>query len=367
MVALFTVFSDQETRFDEAGLGIATSDGTRAHALGQIHCRDISDAATCLRDAEARSLPHRVLWLGASQLYGINQRTDADRTAPYLAFDELRNDGWDLVTFAQPNGNLQEHYVLFEYLHRRLPVHGLILAAVYDDMREQGIRETIAYGIEDDAVAKRLAQTAIGRQLLSDLNQVRETASPAAAVRPVENSGTPQERSEAWISSTLEACCAMETLRREARGQLLLALGNARRYLETLRGLHTRDLSRYRVPVPPGRYQANRAALEEILRAARAAEIPTLIYVAPRPTDFFPYDLEAYQAYKKDMSKLAGAYGAILVNFEGIVPNEFWGEVELTFGFPVRDPFHFQGAGHRLLAQAVIDAVRTHFVSGQAK
>ena len=37
-----------------------------------------------------------------------------------------------IITFSQPNANLQEHYVLFEYLRHRLPVRTLILPLVFD-------------------------------------------------------------------------------------------------------------------------------------------------------------------------------------------------------------------------------------------
>jgi lysophospholipase L1-like esterase len=92
-----------------------------------------------------------------------------------------------------------------------------------------------------------------------------------------------------------------------------------------------------------------------------------LLYIAPRPTDFFPYDAAGYAAYKRDIAALARQTGATLANIEDAVPNRYWGMVDLAFGFPVRDPFHFRAEGHALTAKALVPLIESHLLGGPAR
>jgi lysophospholipase L1-like esterase len=128
--------------------------------------------------------------------------------------------------------------------------------------------------------------------------------------------------------------------------------------VESLRARYTRDLSRYRVPILPQSYAANWRAWDEMLAATKAAGIPTLVYIAPRPTDFYPFDPAGYDAFKRDMERLARRQEAAFANFENVVPNNMWGLVDISFGFYARDPFHFTAEGHALFGRAMVPEIR---------
>ncbi len=367
LLGLHFALAGERTDFASAGLGLRTDGVFLKHGEETFHCRDASDAGDCLEATVRRSLPRRLLWLGASQLYGINRRQPGDKTAPWHVFDALSSRKVDLLTFSQPNGNLQEHYVLFEHLRQHTDIGGLIVAAVYDDMRETGVRPTIAQAMHSAKTGRALAATDFGAALLAGTQSGRPVLESSAQARASSSEGgdgpTWQNRSESWLTAQLESCCAVETLRGEARGRILLAAVDTRRFLATLRNRYTRDWRAFQVPIPATAYARNRAALAAMLATARRADIPSLLYIAPRPTDFFPYDPDGYAAYKADMERLAKSQGAAFVNLEDTVANEHWGLVDLTFGFPVHDPFHFAAAGHALLGRALLPAIEAHLIA----
>ena len=363
---LVFLFSGEDTKFIDAGLGLNTSSAPFDHKAGKFFCTSAIDVNDCINESKKRSPKTRILWLGASQLYGINQRADKDRAAPWSVFDRLNEKSIDVITVAQANGYPEEHRILFEFVESKIKLDGLVLGLVYDDMREMGIRPSIQAGILDinnDAMTPKVNSGARSnvRPALSTTNseKVLKAKIPIRA--------TLQEKSEAWLTTKLENCCGLETLRAEVRGQILLMLTDVRRLLETLRARHTRDLSQYRVSIPAARYKANRKAIQSILERAREKNTKVLLYIAPRPTDFFPYDPNGYTEYKKDMMGLAKEFDATLVNLEDLVPNNMWGLIDLTFGFPVRDPFHFQGKGHLLLADEIISAIEQQYIKGGEK
>ena len=245
-----------------------------SHPDGTHFCMSALDASGCIQASGQRNPAKRFLWLGASQLYGVNDRQEDDRAAPWIVFDAFRKQNIDVLSFAQPNGYPEEHLILFEHINKQIGLDGLIIGLVYDDMRESGIRPQIAAA------------------LAGPRKNSPELSSHAPVNRTAVHNGleTWQQISERWLTAALEECCAQETLRAEARGQIALGLADARRFMESLRARYTRDLSSYRIAIPAANYAKNRRALIDILDTARVHGIPVLMYIAPRPTDFFPYD-----------------------------------------------------------------------------
>lgn len=338
----------------DAGLGTGTVDGITAHRLGRFEFSSTAalDLPALMAD---RGMARRVLWLGASQLYGINQRKPQDRTAGYRVFDALSAEDTDVGVIGLPNATAREHLVLFARLAPAVAPRLLVLGAVYDDMRHPELRPEIASLAQSPPTAAVLGQFKAGRALL-------EQAAGATAAGPVRQAerGTTSwmTRSEDWIVRRLEAAFGLETLRREGRAAALLTLHKARGFLESLRFRWTRDLSRYRVPVPADAYARNLDAWSAMLRIAARRGIRVLIYIAPRPSDFFPYDPDGYAGFKRDLQALADRHGGHVVSIEDAVPPAHWGEVDITFGFPARDPFHFRDEGHRLMAGALLPEIR---------
>jgi hypothetical protein len=143
---------------------------TRAmgYANGErVHCNDLDDIYLCVESYKKNGNDNPViLWFGNSQLHSINSYTQGDETASSLLHMALRKKGYYLITFSQPNANLQEHYLLFSYLLNQFPVKNLILSTVYDDMREDEIRTSINKTLEDAYVLNEVDKTTIGKNLI---------------------------------------------------------------------------------------------------------------------------------------------------------------------------------------------------------
>ena len=166
------------------------------------------------------------------------------------------------------------------------------------------------------------------------------------------------ERSENAIIRLLETSFKAETIRSEGRGLITLQIIRLRQFIEGLRARYTRDISNYRYPIPYNQYRYNLNAWEELLKLAHIKETPVLVYIAPRPTDFFPYDSIKYEEYKKSIFKLTQYYGATYINLENLILSKYFGYVDTNFGFLVRDPFHIQGVGHSLLAGEITKEIK---------
>lgn len=158
-----------ERAFEDAALGTETQTVIGTLSGDRIHCFSMVDGAECLEPALARGLPRQVLWLGNSQLHAVNPLRDGDTLASVQLTRALRALDTELLTFSQPNANLQEHLILFETLAGRLELDLLLLPVVFDDTREAGIRQDIRENMSDQDVVARLSRSEIGRELLSRL------------------------------------------------------------------------------------------------------------------------------------------------------------------------------------------------------
>jgi hypothetical protein len=282
------------------------------------------------------------LWLGNSQLHGINQWRPGDETAPALLAPKERSRGRDVVAFSQPNANTQEHLILFTYLARRLPVEWLVLPIVFDDFRESDIRDDIAKALADPEVASALSETPIGRTLLETRGQ--QMGGDLAALEH-----TVQQRSETALDRWFSGHSNLWASRRQARGRLLTEL-----YLLRNASFGISATSKRRVI--PGRLRLNLSATRAILDAAARDGIRVLVYICPLRNDVEPpYVASEYATFKNTIGALALEEGALFADFEELVPAEIWGATKrarLSDDGAI-DFMHFQGPGHRLLADAV--------------
>ena len=190
-----------KVNFDELALGKDTS-LYKAHVDSvQVHCGGLENAKNCI-DGYNKKFKNInddvVLWLGNSQLHSINQMKLGDETAPPILHRSIIDLQKYLMTFSQPNANLQEHYVLFNYLVSKVPVSTLILPVVFDDMRETGIRKNITDAFKDLYVANELKKTDIGKKLLSNYDNQDIAGNDMAALE-----GTLQENVEFFLNTKL--------------------------------------------------------------------------------------------------------------------------------------------------------------------
>jgi len=310
-----------------------------------VHCSDLRDAHICLDGFRQRGATRAALWLGNSQLHAINQFRAGDENAPSLLYKKLRSHGLDLLTFSQPNANLQEHYVLFTYLQERLPVRLLILPIVFDDMRENGVRSTIGSALKDSSTRNALETTDTGRRLLfKNLGNGGDENEDTAGLAQ-----TMQDHAERTLNGWLGTNVQAWSDRSNMRGTVFISLYKLRNFLFGIKPTTKRRLIR-------AIYDENLQALRSILGRASEKDIRIVLYVVPLRNDVEPpYDLSEYEKFKQDIENLARTNRSTLVNLENLVPAEFWGTKASTTlsEDPELDFMHFQGAGHRLLADAL--------------
>jgi hypothetical protein len=333
---------EHEENLEDLALGPETT-SVYARVDGHpIHCRTLVDADDCLATWREQGRLPVVLWLGNSQLHGVNQMKQGDETAAAILYPRLRQRGLHLVTFSQPNANLQEQLALFAYLEARLPVKVLILPVVFDDLRETGVRGDLLSALEDPATRDVLGQDEAGRRLMARYGKQEDGDLAALA-------DTVQERSEEALTSWFGEHSALWALRPKLRGQLFKRLYRLR---NTVLGITPQSKRR----VIPGRMALNLEALDEILAQAQGSGIRTSLYIVPLRDDVqVPYDLADYAAFKRRVEAIARKRGASFANLESLVPAELWGKKRSTSldGELEIDFMHFQAGGHVLLARQV--------------
>ena len=344
---LNSLFAPGKTNFEaSATLGTEAKPVFSSVEEFPIHCSGGLDIDKCLGGLKSRGAIKSALWLGNSQVHEVNNWKSGEVSAPALLFEGLTKNGLDLLTFSFGNANLQEHYVLFEYLRSRMPLKLLILPVVFDDTREEGMRSDIANLVDDAQTAKSLSNTEIGKRLVTSMQTGANRDIVSTDNNVAGNTDTLQQRSETKLNGWLEENSRLWQLRPEIRGWLLIELYKWRNYVFGITPATTRK-------VIPGRYRDNLSAFEAILERAKSEGIRVVVYVAPlRGGVKIPYDSSEYLAFKAEAATLANRYGAVFENLEQIVPNDFWGtkastsisqEQELDF-------MHFRFSGHEVLA-----------------
>lgn len=333
----------EKTRFDQLALGKETTSHYATLEGQSIHCEVPGTEPPCPTLSESEAA---ILWLGNSQLHGINQFGSGDQNAVGYLGTQLARHGQRLLAYSQPNANLQEHLALLSHLQHQTPVKALLLPLVFDDFREDGLRTDIAALLGDTATREALATSAIGARLLDRYGAVATEDADQAALR-----GTVQARVESALEDGLSAHWPLWALREEFRGEVLTFLYRLRNSLFGIRPDSKRQII-------ASAYAANMAALAAIIQQAGELGIPVLLYIVPLRQDVDPpYVADQYAAFKHQIKQLSSEYSgtATLLNLETLVPARYWGLKDATHfdGEPELDFMHFKASGHRLLAEAL--------------
>jgi hypothetical protein len=343
---LYVLFHGKVTRFEDIGLGTETSSVFAKLDGDPIHCHDMTDVAACLSGFARRGAGAAALWLGNSQLHGVNQYALGQETASARLAARLRPAGVDLLTLSQPNANLVEHLVLYAYLRDRLPLRLILLPAVFDDVRDANVRATVGSALADAATRDFLSRSDAGRAVLATS---QSTADPDLAALDQ----TVQERSEAFLNAWMDRHVELWDLRPEVRGTLGVWIRSLR---NSVFGI-TPQSKRRRIE---GSYATNLAAAEILLADARARDARVIFYVAPLRGDVdLPYVESEYARFKQDVSGLAERHGAVYLDLDQVVPADLFGMTAgRTLGAALEVDFmHFQAGGHAILADQLARAL----------
>ena len=355
------LFSRQRQDFAAAGLGINTTANEASYYAGgrQVICSSIEDLDHCLRALPPSSSRKRLLWLGWSQLYAINDYHAGDRTGPALLAERLAGADVDLIAIAMPNINPREELLVYEYLRPRLKLAGVVVPAWLQGMKQEGIRPTWQAALADPAVRSALAALPSGSAILGSVAPQAKSAQETGQQNLAKDTRTTQERVEQRLVAELAERFAPWRVRSQAQGEIKLALLAGKEQVLRLRNLilGTRMANWINV-IPPVRYGINLEAFTDLVSAARRDGLPVLVYVPPRPKGRrFPFEPTVYATFKSDSERIARAHGASFANIEDAVADEVWGEADNGAGEIVTDYSHFTAAGHRQMAAAVSDAV----------
>ena len=120
----------------------------------QIHCQEPSGDSTCRKALVTDADEKGVLWLGNSQLHGINQYRDGDLPGPQLVAEHLLSSNLPFASISPPNASLTEHYVIYEWMRATTAIETIVIGLCYDDTREQGLRPSIKSTLADAGLKK---------------------------------------------------------------------------------------------------------------------------------------------------------------------------------------------------------------------
>ena len=323
---------------NEAALGgqttavLAESDGL------QVSCSDALDSGLC-EDAYRRAdhMP-AVLWFGNSQNFAINRYKPGDELAVVIVHRWLKNRGTWLVSYTQPNANLNEEALLFEALTHRYDTRRVIIPVFMDKLREHGIRQEITKFMDDPKTADRVRRSPAWGDISPFL-----TKEPELGVQ-----SSLQNWTENMINSTMEQSWPLWRDRSKLRSNLGFALHILRNQLFGIHSYTTRI-------VDPKVYAEKMVILDKLLQSADAQKLKVLLYIPPYRKDIRgPYDDDQYTKFKVDVGMLAAKYSADFVDLDNTVPGPLWATVvDTIFGFEEPDFMHFTAEGHQRLADAI--------------
>ena len=416
---------------DASTFGAATTTMMASYGGHSIHCHALDDANNCIKGVNARGANSSILWLGNSQIHAVNQAIGNDQTAVPALFESMKAKDLDLVVFSQPNSNLQEHWILFEYLSTKLPVKKLILPVVFDDTREEGLRKEVADALGDEGVRKKVLTYDLGVKLLnskelsknSQSTNTQSVNSQSTNTQSVNSQSTNTQSADSqstnaqsansqisniryksnataqtydswlenfsvlWhkyssevisclnnfgnlyvnvnkpmigegieldINAFLERHSDLWRMRPDLRAQVIYG------YLYTWRNLAFGITPNSKRKVIRGRYKDNMEALRITLESALRNNIETYVYIAPIRNDVpIPYDNIEYANFKTEVENIARTYHSNFINYEDLIPANYWGEKGSTGkGSLEIDFMHFQAKGHQMLAKKLAELVK---------
>ena len=356
-VALFGTWLGDDDGFDAAGLAdFALGRYTQSVYAGvggaPIHIDGNPERLEeWLEGWRARGARPVVVWLGNSQLHGVNRYEPGQRTVAARAFDALDGLGFDTLVVSPPSATPLEHYLLYEHVAARVPVAMLIVGEVFMNLRSHNVRAEMHPYLADAKTAAELSGTAAGRNLQRRFSEYTQTGSDAEGVVV----DTPQDRVERTLNDWLQTNSQRWAMRGRVRAQITTSWVRLYRSLFRI-GPQTKR------PMVAGSYETNMRAIDAMLAAAASDGVAILAYVAPiRQTPEPPVVLEEYRGFKHELAAMTERHGGRFADLELVVPDELFGfhGSATVFEEQVPDYWHFQEGGHRLLAESVLEEVES--------
>ena len=342
-ITLYWVSSSTKNNinFNDLALGEETVSYFGTVKNKRVHCMDENDLDLCLDSYFNYGKKNDVtLWLGNSQLHAINQKQKGQETATVKLHKLATKYKEYLISVSQPNANLQEHFLLAAYLIKKLPVKYIILPVVFDDMREDGVRFSLKYLLEDQTTIDLIKDYETGKKLLTQYKNSNKNLNIDENL---------QDKSESYLNKKLSNVWPLWSERSQFRGSLFNFLYRLRNYVFQINPSTTREIL-------PGEYKKNFQALNSLIQITKENKIKLIIYNVPIRNDVkIPYDNEDYSKFKKDLIIISNKNSLKFLNLEMIVPNNLWGKkISTTISKKKElDFMHFKEQGHEILAKSL--------------
>ena len=231
----------------------------------------------------------------------------------------------------------------------------VILQTNYAGFANGGVREGIAALLDDEAFAARIEKLAAdpawalsepAREALARHRRQREASGPATGASPAGETAAAGHRLETATRAWLDRAVPGLAIRDLHKVDVYSLLFRARVHVARIRSGGARSIA-------PARLAASRAALEAIAALCRERGIRLIIFRAPVNPSVTLFKTESDRTgYEEFLAGLCKRYGGTLLDFEASVPAAEWGN-----GVDGPDPLHLGRAGHKRLAELLIERI----------
>jgi hypothetical protein len=350
---LISYYAAAVEKFDPATLGFAENSAIKHENFEgkRISGNAIDLKEICTAGQDLRQSKHDViLWLGASQLFSITNPRASDHLAVSYANSraQARKSPTRYIQLADANTNLNE--LLAIYLACRnngFVPHRLILAFVYDDLKEPGIRPEI------ESLIKGLSQASLDPSIREIFYDTLNKKMDGSVVKQGdEQAGSDNPAFQQRLETFFEQAVAGHWKGFRYRDRVLSSL-TATVTIDLARALfYFSERKRPIVTIPQDMEAWNMKALDAIVETATRDGTEMLIYKVPHRPGLKPFyhDRGAYDRYFEQFSEYCKKRKIGYIDLELLVPPQFWGGYTQ---FKLPDVFHFQDEGHRLLGEAI--------------
>lgn len=356
LIALIALSSSANIRIDLENLAKGKQNTARAESFnGQTYTAyTVKDIKALIDSRNANMgrnlsgpLRNRILWLGNSQLHYINQYQKGDHLSPYWLRSKWKDPAAiEPLGCSIPKAGFQEYLILSRYAVMKCHINLVILELVFDNLREDSLRDEFTEILSPETSDEMRKTSKLADDIITRFSHDTKGAEESGEKDVL--SGTMQSSAEHWLNKTLSSEWNLWASRPQLEGNAYLALYYFRNYVFGIKPTTVRRTIR-------ARYDENMDALRDILNDCRQRKIPVLLYIAPiRQDKPIPYDINDYTQWKKELAEMAQSFGADLVNLEQLVPANMWG----TYHSEDIDFMHFQGPGHKLVAEALLPHVK---------
>ena len=342
--------------YGDAGLGEGTVVYTAQKSGFPIHVMDMATLPKLEEGLAANAKDKKlILWLGNSQLHGVNQYKEGQHNSLEFLHDSLAKQGWYTVGFSIANANLQEHYVLLKYLTSRHNISELIIPVFFDDTRETGLRGDLIRDEIRNVICDSTDTTLTGLANLEAFKKVKPEENGDADMKAL--NATTQEKVEKYLNNKMNGVSTVWDSRAYLRSMIIYD------YLFKFRNTVFNISPSTKRKLIPLRYNLNMDAFQAICRLCKEKGIKLLVYIPPIRNDSEqPYILEEYNSFKNEILVYKEKFDFDLINCENVVPAKYWGlkkstsigETNLELDF-----MHFQDTGHLLLADTLYSNIKS--------